>query len=95
MTKTAIITGITGQDGAYLAEFLLGIVEGGGEGRFDSVVAGIAGALRISLRAEVIEPAAHGAKLAVHVVDQIPQFVRFLTVLGSFGPLGRLNTASA
>ena len=24
MTKTALITGITGQDGAYLAEFLLG-----------------------------------------------------------------------
>ncbi|MDF1534867.1 MAG: GDP-mannose 4,6-dehydratase, partial [Methanosarcinaceae archaeon] len=23
MTKTALITGITGQDGAYLAEFLL------------------------------------------------------------------------
>ena len=24
MSKTALITGITGQDGAYLAEFLLG-----------------------------------------------------------------------
>ena len=24
MTKTALITGVTGQDGAYLAEFLLG-----------------------------------------------------------------------
>ena len=24
MTKVALITGITGQDGAYLAEFLLG-----------------------------------------------------------------------
>jgi len=24
MSKTAIITGITGQDGAYLADFLLG-----------------------------------------------------------------------
>jgi GDPmannose 4,6-dehydratase len=25
MTKTALITGITGQDGAYLAEHLLGL----------------------------------------------------------------------